>query len=39
VGLASFARPEEIGLVVTDEHAPGDLIEQVRAVGIEVRVV
>jgi len=39
VGLASFARPEEINLVVTDEHAPEDLIEPVRAMGIEVLLV
>jgi DeoR/GlpR family transcriptional regulator of sugar metabolism len=39
VGLASFARPEEIDLVMTDEHAPDDLVEQVRSVGIEVRLV
>lgn len=39
VGLASFACPEEISAIITDSHAPADLIEQVRAAGIEVIVV
>ena len=36
VGLASFANLEDIGCIVTDRHAPADLVEQVRALGIEV---
>lgn len=36
VGLASFAQPDEINTIITDIDAPADLIEQVRAVGIEV---
>ena len=39
VGLASFARPDEIDLVITDAQAPADLIEQVQAAGVEVEVV
>ncbi len=39
VGLASFAQPEEISSIITDVHAPVDLIEQVRSAGIEVIVV
>jgi DeoR/GlpR family transcriptional regulator of sugar metabolism len=36
VGLASFARLEEVDRVITDVHAPADLVEQVRALGVEV---
>jgi DeoR/GlpR family transcriptional regulator of sugar metabolism len=36
VGLASFAAPHEIHTVITDEHAPLDLVAQVRAAGVEV---
>jgi DeoR/GlpR family transcriptional regulator of sugar metabolism len=36
VGLASFARLEQIQRVITDRHAPPDLVEQVRSLGIEV---
>ncbi len=36
VGLASFAQPDEINTIITDVHAPAELVEQVRAVGIEV---
>jgi DeoR/GlpR family transcriptional regulator of sugar metabolism len=39
IGLASFAHPEEIDIVITDAHAPDDLVEQVRAAGIEVMIV
>jgi DeoR/GlpR family transcriptional regulator of sugar metabolism len=39
VGLASFARPEQIDTVITDAHAPADLMEQVRSTGIEIVVV
>ncbi|MBE7549973.1 MAG: DeoR/GlpR transcriptional regulator [Anaerolineales bacterium] len=39
VGLASFARPEQIDTVITDEHAPADLLERVRTAGIEIVVV
>jgi DeoR/GlpR family transcriptional regulator of sugar metabolism len=36
VGLASFARLEQIQRVITDHHAPLGLVEQVRSLGIEV---
>lgn len=36
VGLASFAQPNEINTVITDVHAPAELVQQVRAAGIEV---
>lgn len=36
VGLASFAQPDEINTIITAVHAPAELVEQVRAVGIEV---
>jgi DeoR/GlpR family transcriptional regulator of sugar metabolism len=36
VGLASFARLEQIKSVITDLHAPADLVEQVRSSGVEV---
>jgi DeoR/GlpR family transcriptional regulator of sugar metabolism len=36
VGLASFARLEEVDRVITDVHAPADLVGQVRAMGIEI---
>jgi DeoR/GlpR family transcriptional regulator of sugar metabolism len=36
VGVASFASLGEIHKVITDEHAPPELIEQVRAAGVEV---
>ncbi len=39
VGLASFAKPLEIDRVITDSHAPADLVGQVRAVGAEVIIV
>ncbi len=36
VGLASFAQPEEIKHIITDKHAPADLVEQIRQLGVEV---
>jgi DeoR/GlpR family transcriptional regulator of sugar metabolism len=36
VGLASFATMEQIHKVITDLHAPADLVGQVRATGVEV---
>jgi DeoR/GlpR family transcriptional regulator of sugar metabolism len=36
VGLASFAHLDQICQVITDLDAPTDLVEQVRALGIEV---
>lgn len=39
VGLASFARPEQIQTAITDAHAPADLMAQVQAAGIEIVVV
>lgn len=39
VGLASFARPDQLDTVITNADAPGELVEAVRAVGIEVVVV
>jgi len=36
VGLASFADLEDIDCIITDRHAPADLVEQVRALGVEV---
>lgn len=36
VGLASFARPEQLRTVITNADAPADLVESVRAAGIEV---
>jgi DeoR/GlpR family transcriptional regulator of sugar metabolism len=39
VGLASFARLDEINTVITDAHAPQERIAEIRAHGIEVLVV
>jgi DeoR/GlpR family transcriptional regulator of sugar metabolism len=36
VGLASFARPEDIHRIITDQQAPTDLVEQARAFGAQV---
>jgi DeoR/GlpR family transcriptional regulator of sugar metabolism len=36
VGLVSFAQPGEIGAVISDRHAPPDLVEQVRALKVEI---
>lgn len=38
-GLASFAAPETIHRVITDVHAPADLVEQVKAMGMQVELV
>lgn len=39
VGLASFARLDQIDRVITDSHVSPDLMDQVRAQGIEVMAV
>jgi DeoR/GlpR family transcriptional regulator of sugar metabolism len=39
VGLASFARLDEIDTVITDSHAPQERIAEIRAHGIDVLVV
>jgi DeoR/GlpR family transcriptional regulator of sugar metabolism len=39
VGLASFARPEQINTVITDADAPANWVERVRVAGIEVVIV
>ena len=39
IGVASFARPEEIDTIVTDAEAPAALVAEIRAAGIEVLVV
>jgi DeoR/GlpR family transcriptional regulator of sugar metabolism len=39
VGLASFARLDEINTVITDAHAPQERIAEIRAHGIEVLIV
>jgi DeoR/GlpR family transcriptional regulator of sugar metabolism len=39
VGLASFASLDDINLIITDAHAPTNLMEQVRSQGIEIIVV
>ena len=36
VGVASFARMEDVNIVVTDRHAPPNLVEEVRALGVKV---
>jgi DeoR family transcriptional regulator of aga operon/DeoR family fructose operon transcriptional repressor len=36
VGPASFARPEEIQIVITDGQSPAALVEQARALGTQV---
>lgn len=36
VGLASFAAPDEINCVITDSHAPADMVTAARGLGIEV---
>ena len=36
IGLASFASINEIDTIITDEHAPSELVEQVRALGVKV---
>jgi DeoR/GlpR family transcriptional regulator of sugar metabolism len=39
IGLASFASLEQIHAVITDVHAPPDLVEKLRASGVEVTLV
>ena len=39
VGLATFATVQELNLVLTDAEAPTTLVNQVRALGVDVRVV
>ena len=39
VGLASFAAVENLDIVITDSGAPASLVDQVRALGVEVLVV
>ena len=36
VGLASFARFEDVDTVITDVDAPADLVEQAHSLGVEV---
>ena len=36
IGLASFAAPEDINCVITDSHAPAEMVDAVRQIGIEV---
>ena len=36
VGVASFAALSDVDKVITDEHAPDDLVQSVRAAGVEV---
>jgi DeoR/GlpR family transcriptional regulator of sugar metabolism len=36
VGSASFARPEDIHIVITDIHSPSALVDQARSIGIQV---
>ena len=33
VGLASFANPQDIHIIITDEQAPAGLDEQARSLG------
>jgi DeoR/GlpR family transcriptional regulator of sugar metabolism len=39
VGLASFASLDQIDAVITDQSAPPDLVAQVQAAGVDVRLV
>lgn len=39
VGLASFARPEDIDLIITDSNAPAELLAKIRRLGLEIIVV
>ncbi|UCC89050.1 MAG: DeoR/GlpR transcriptional regulator [Anaerolineales bacterium] len=39
IGLASFAGLDQVDSVITDVHAPPDMVEQVRAWGVEVTLV
>lgn len=38
-GVASFAKPEDVDLIITGAEAPAELVDQVREMGIEVIVV
>ncbi len=39
VGLASFARPQDINLIITDADAPEEMLAQIGQLGIEIIVV
>jgi DeoR/GlpR family transcriptional regulator of sugar metabolism len=39
VGVASFASLDQLGVIITDEGAPGDMVAAVRAAGVEVVIV
>ncbi len=39
IGLATFASVQDLDLVLTDAEAPESLVNQVRALGVDVRVV
>ena len=39
VGLTSFAQLKEIEFVITDDHAPPDLVNEVRKAGTKVTLV
>jgi DeoR/GlpR family transcriptional regulator of sugar metabolism len=36
IGLASFAAIAEFDAVITDSHAPAEMVEQVRGIGVKV---
>ena len=36
VGPASFARVQDLSVIITDEHAPAGLVEQVRVLGTRI---
>jgi len=36
VGPASFANPQDIHIIVTDEQAPAALVEQARSLGTRI---
>ena len=36
VGPASFARPQDLHSIITDQQAPADLVHQARDLGIQV---
>ncbi|MDX1521704.1 MAG: DeoR/GlpR family DNA-binding transcription regulator [Anaerolineae bacterium] len=36
VGVASFARPDDIDIIITDRTAPTELVERVSGAGVEV---
>jgi DeoR family transcriptional regulator, aga operon transcriptional repressor len=39
VGIASFAGLDQIGVIITDEGAPAEMVAQMRAAGVEVVIV